>query len=501
MTTHGSRVLGGAPLGGIGGIVGTQISGLGLRIGPLDATAYLLIDSWHLREELNGRDEADFRLVTYDAWLPVEGEEVRLTLGAARLFGGTVQSVRARFLSLRSKPDNMTDPVIIDVRCADYNQLADRFTVGEVFENMHAGDIVRALAAKYLADDGINAAGVQDGPLLSKVVCPNIKLSDVLNDLDDLTGYHWNIDDYKTLWFKPFAPTDVAQVVDETNPDIRDLEKSTTLSQFRNVQYIDGAVFLTDPRIEEFIMDGKERTKNVGFAMNSLRNVWVNGNLQTHGIGGIETGKQWYWNKTQTTITQDFNDPILPDGAILQVEYVGRYTAPALVENSDSIVSRKSVEGGSGRYEHVYRDSSLEGDNVVAEKAIGLLRRFSSIDVQLRFETERVGYAIGQTIQVNVPRFGISSGKFLVTRLDTESITTRRRFQVEVTSGELKGTGAEFFRALFNSGQKLTIRESDMVNKISVVQDTVTMTDNMTASSAAIAKAFCGSAIFGEAEL
>ena len=501
MSTAGVRPLGGAPLGGTGGIVGTQIAGLGLRIGAVDATPNLLIRSWRLREELNGRDEADFKLVVYDSWLPVEGEEVRLTLGSARLFGGTVQSVRARFMSLRSKPDNMTDPVLVDVRCVDYNQLADRIVVSEAFENMYAGEIVRSLALKYLAADGVDASGVPDGPLLSKVICPNIRMSDALNDLADLTGNHWNIDDYKTLWFKPFEPTAVAQTVDETNPDIRDLEKLTTLSQFRNVQYIDGAVFLTDPRIEEFVMDGKERTKNVGFPINSLLNVWLDGNLQTHGIGGIETGKQWYWNKPQTSITQEFEDPIAPEGSLLQVEYVGRYTAPALVEDAAGILARKAVEGGSGRYEHVYRDASLEGDTVVAEKLIGLLRRFSTIDNQLSFETERVGYAIGQTIQMNVPRFGINNAKFLVTRLETESIVVQRRFRVEVTSGELKGTGAEFFRALFASGQKLTIRESDLVNKIAVIQDTVAMTDSLTASSASFVEAVCGTAIIGEAEL
>lgn len=501
MSVLGSSPLGRAPLGGRGGVMGSQLRGLTLRIGPVDATPFLVVRSWHLREELNGRDDASFTLLTRDAWFPQEGEEVRLTLDGARLFGGTVHGVEAEFLTVASRVDAMTAPVLIQVRCVDYNQLADRFVVTEVYEGVTAGAILRALVEKYLGDDGVSAAGIQDGPTLAKVAFPSIMLSQCFDAVAELIGYHWNIDDYKTFVFAPFRPTETAIVIDATNPNYRHIRRRTTRNQFRNVQYVDGGYFLTDVRGEEFVLDGRETTKSVGFAIHSLKKVWVDNVEQTIGIRGVDEGKQWYWNKGEPAVSQDLDEPRWPAGSVLKVQYQGRYQAPSVVEDPAAIDARRTIEGGSGRYEHIVRDSSLEGDALVTEKGLGLLRRFASIDKELSFETERDDFAVGQAIELDVPRLGVNHERFLVTGLDTSSLVTKRRFQVHVTSGELKGTSNEFFKKLFASGQPLTFREDDIVNKIVVESDAVTMSDTLTAASAAYAAAVCGTAVIGECEL
>lgn len=496
MSVMGGSPLGRGPLGGFGGLAGSQILGLTLRIGAVDATPYLQVDSWRLTEELNSRDEAEFTLLTTDQWIPGEGQEVRLTLNGERLFGGTVQEVDAGFLD-----DGSDAWTRIDVQCVDYNQLADRFVVGEVYEGRTAGAILRALVTKYLVYEGIDPSGIQDGPTLSKVIFPNVPLAQACDGISELTGYHWNIDDYKTFHFAPFEPSQTQIVIDTSHADFRNLRRKTTRNQFRNVQFIDGAYFLTDIFREEFVLDGKERTKNTGFEVHSLRHLWVNNIEQAIGIRGVDQEKGWYWSQGDTAVSQETDDAAWPEGSVLRVEYQGRYKSPSVVEAPDAIDARRAIEGGSGRYEHVIRDSSLVGDALIAEKGMGLLRRFKTIDKELSFETERVGFAVGQAIEMDVPRLGVHHEKFLVTGLETTSIVVMRRFHVQVTSGELKGTGNEFFKRLFSSGQALSLNESEILNKIAAISDSVSMTDTLTAASGAYASAVCGTAVIGECEL
>ena len=82
----------------------------------------------------------------------------------------------------------------------------------------------------------------------------------------------------------------------------------------------------------------------------------------------------------------------------LEITYYGFYgpVATKLV-NAPSIAERRTVEGGSGRYEVVDYDQSLDGLAVTIAKAKGDLRRNGTLDPMMDFETDEIGLAVAAT--------------------------------------------------------------------------------------------------------
>ncbi len=249
------RPLGTAPLGGDlpGPPVGTT-DNYQLRIGPYpDAINYVAYQSFRVSEQLNGRNTASFKLFIRDGFQPLRGHEVLLTLTEGgtltRLFNGFLFSRAARHLS-----KNLNTGVIeMDVECVDWNALADRRLIGEIYLNQTLGAIVRDVVAQTLVQEGVSDAGVQDGPMIEKVVFPNITVAEAFDLLSEATGYYWDIDYHKVLHFferatelAPFALTVGANAI------LTNFEDQETLAQYRNSQLVGGGKGTTEPRNESF---------------------------------------------------------------------------------------------------------------------------------------------------------------------------------------------------------------------------------------------------------
>lgn len=498
----GSKPLGGGPLG-VPGPPGGVPDGYQLKIGPNpDCIQYLFYNSYRLHEQLNGRNSLSFTLVVKDGFIPERGQEVVLSLyeggSLTRLFAGKIYQRKAGFLS-----PTLQVGFTIDVDCVDWNVLADQWTISEVYRGQKLGAIIRDIVAKTLAADGVDADGVPDGPLVADITFNAAKVSEALDALYDITGWYWDIDYFKVLTAGPQAFADApAPLIVGANSILRDFQDTETLSQFRNSQIVTGGTGITTVRTERRPGDGETRTWVVEFPLAFKPAIDRDGvpfDPTTIGIRGVDEGKQFYWNKDQNEISQDAAYPAIPVGDTIGFTYQGLF--PEIIKAIDpaSIAERKSVEGGSGIYEDVANEGSLDGDDVVQQRALGLLRRYS-LGSDADIETDRSGYAPGQKVPITVSQMGITARDYLITEMDTVGLVrTTRRYTIRATTGELRNTMTEFWKRLIKRNP-INLNPGQVINDLYLIREQTTLADAATATLQNDVVDAWGTAVIGESE-
>ncbi len=487
------------------GAAGADASQFLVLIGSTDITRYMEFNAWSVSQQLNDRDTCRLSLVVPDGYVPHRGQRVQVLFGNIRYWSGIVHDIDFAFTAM-----TRNDYVSIMVHCVDLSALADRITVNEVYQNKTAGEIFRHIISKYLAVDGITDGGVHDGPSIQKVVFSRRAASDCFSELSKLSGYHWTIDQYSVMQFFPKFASLSPFAINHSNANFRAARVSKTVAEYRNVQYAVGGQGITIPITEFLEGDGISRTFLTAYPIQSLIKVEINGAVQTHGIRGVEDAgsKQWFWNSNQQGINQDPSQPLLQakNGVIpadrLAITYQGFYgPVTTKLVSAPGIAERQSVEGGSGRYEMVDQDSSLDGLEVTVAKARGDLRRFGTLDDEVEFETDVIGLGLGQTATVDLPYLDLANAPMLITAMETSLFgIEQRRHKVTAVSGELKGTYQEFFDKFFSRGVAVSISPDDIINEVAVAADLVSCSDLVTVSSGAAHQAEWGIDDWGYAE-
>ncbi len=466
--------------------------GLALRIGPrTDALQYLFYRSWRIQEQLNGRNTCSCTLLAADGFAPVRGQEFVLSLTeqgvTTILFAGSIFERKVRFLS-----EGRNDYVLIELECTDWNRLADRRKIGEVYEGKTLGFIVRDIVAQTLAAEGLTANGVEEGPVLTKVVFPNLSVQQAFDQLSEATGYYFNIDYLKDL--KVFQRTSSQApfaIVNGVNAVFRDFREAQSLAQYRNSEFVDGGKGLTALRTESFKGDGTRRSWDTEYPLASMPTLYIN-SIQVDpariGIRGVEDDKAFYWAKGETAVGQaasvaSVTQPPLTATDILTVQYIGLFDIATEIIDFAKVAERQAIEGGTGLYEHVHVEDSLDGADVVAAKGLGLLKRYGlSSDVE--FETDADGLAIGQELPITISELGITNQPYLITAMEIESLVlSERRYRVRASTGEVKDTFKTFWQKVFEKNP-ITIREEAVVQTVSPLFETAMVGEVLTATLA-----------------
>lgn len=503
MSPIGSNPFGGAPFGGgpfgAPGPPGGVDDGYRLTIGPqTDAINYLYYNSYRLKSQANGRNTLSFRLVVADGFAPVRGQAVQLTLNGNRLFSGSIFSRRVAFLGHSS-----TGWLDLEIECVDHNALADRRLIGEVYQNLRLGDIYRDIVAKTLADEGVTTDGVLDGPMVTKVVFNNIPVSQAFDQLFDLTGHYWDITYYKVLTTGPRGISLAPFALDVgANGILRDFRDTETLAQYRNSQLVDGGKGITNVRTERFPGDGETRTWTVEYPIYEKPTLDLDGipiDPNTLGIRGLDEDKAFYWSQGSNQIGQDRDQPAIPATDTIGITYRGLFDILTSVIDPDGIAERQAVEGGSGLYEHIVSESNLDGDDVVQQRGLGLLRRYS-LGSDIEIETDQDGLAVGQQIEVTIAPMGITARLYLIMGLEMQGLTpARRRYRVQATTGALRGTFAEFWKRVFRRNP-LTQNDTTILQKVVQFRERTDLSELVAVSGPAYAQQGWGTSKEGESQ-
>ena len=268
---------------------------------------------------------------------------------------------------------------------------------------------------------------IQTGPTIVSLISDYAPCSDVFDAITQKAGggWYWTIDNNKVLWFQqqtsaPVAPYTIDDTLTERGTDVA----THGNTQYRNTQYMLGGVQPTAQQTETRQGDGKTTAFLMGYPLNSVPTITLNGAAQTVGITGVESGKQWYWQSGSNVITQDSSGTKLVSTDTLQVVYVGQYPAVAISSDNGAITTRAAREGsgGSGIVEAVAYDTTLTSTTQAQQGAAGYLSKYAHDLDTLVCLTKTYGFAEGQACVVNVPAHNFINESMLI-----ESVTITDR--------------------------------------------------------------------------
>jgi hypothetical protein len=449
-----------------------------LSINSIDKTSLLRVNSVNRSDVLNNRNTMSFVLIDKTGlYRPLIGNSVELKKDTTTLFAGTIDTIEESLF------DNKLS-LIYNINCVDYNQLFDRFIVAQVYENKSLGYIVKDIIDNFINTESITYVNVEDGPTITKAIFNYKTATSCFNELSELTGYDWYIDYNKDLHFFERSTNNAPFSLTATSGNYRNVIIETNRDDYRNVQYIRAGNDITDSRTENFKGDGARITFTLKYPVALVpSSIKVNTVSKTIGIKGVDTGKDWYWNKGEKEITQDDGGTILTSSDDLEVTYRGLFPIIQQAFDDTSISDRVSVEGGSGVYESVEDEPNIDNSDYAEEKAQGLLRRYGTIPQKIKFQTDLDGLEAGQLLSITIPEHSIN-GTYLISNVVlNDLVSDTLRYSIVALSGENVGGWVNFFEKMISQSQKYVIRENEVLITLRNFKEDLTINETFSASS------------------
>jgi hypothetical protein len=469
-----------------------------LRIASVTQTTKMVVGSLRIASRLNTRNRASLSLVDpTGTYRPSVGAEVIVDDGAStRYFGGFIDS----FTESLTIEGNQT-ALSYEVECVSYDALADRRLVAASYESgsQTLSTIVSDVVTNFLTGDGLTTTNVDTGPIIDRLKFNYVPASAVFDELANITGYAWWVDESKALWFKPRAGVAAPISIDATNA--RRVTVNRTTEVYRNKQLIRAGVDLTASRTESFSGNGTQKAWTLAYPVGAApTNLTVGGVAKTVGIRGVDTGKDWYYQIGDPVVSQDDGAAAVGAAVAIAVTYQGQFPILINAQSDTAIAAQAALNGASGIYEALEERPNLNDDEGAASVAEGLLRRYGSIPRRLTFETDTSGLKPGQLLAATFTPHAVS-GSWLV---DSVSAVDRNGqdlvWTIEALDGESVGGWASFFAALTGVGKQVEFRENEVVVLLRAFTDTVTLTDTLTATSLT-PESRVGFALVGQSEV
>lgn len=433
-----------------------------------------LVKAISATKTLGGRSVCDIELVPQQisgAFVPFVGQPIEVLSGGAYLFAGSVESVKqVKF--------NSTAVIAYSVTCTDHHRILDRRLVGQrEWINSTARMIIGDVCNTNLTDELVDGVTyVNDGATIDRFVVDYVTVAEAINELAKISQYHWFIDEYKQIRFfnqgtpsAPFmlgAPCLNAQRMEQ----VSSREGYTNKLVVRLSTYIreaQTARFNSLGRIEENgeepdssqQTDGSRKFFAVTFPIVQQPRVWVDGNEETVGIDGVDSGKSWYWSKGSQSVRQDDAQTPVSASSTLYVEYIGQQTVTVSVQNNSEIDARQIIEGNSGVYESLQDSAARVTGETANDYAQSLLDQVddhsitTTVDTSDYLEPACVSLRPGDTIQIATE--GYVAGYYIVRQIrfsaPSQAGTGDVDCQFECVKGPILGDAVTFFQSLAQS--------------------------------------------------
>jgi len=448
---------------------------------PVDITNYYQPTTLEIEDTINERSTARFQMVDVTGVLDIEdGAPIEIYDYSSNLiFGGFV------FYPRRMNPIGTT-AIFFDIEAVDQQCIADRYLVAESYTSQTAGYIVNNILTNYLTADGITAGTIQDGVTLDIVKFPrNGTVTQAFDELAEVCGFIWYIDYDKTLHFKarsadvaPFNIIDTSAIV---NINVRQ-----DRSRYRNRQYLRGGQTPTDsPITGEDVTpkpDGVTRTFVTRFPIAEKPVIRINSvavdpaQIGVNGLDGQVTPLQWYWSYGSNSITQDNSQTVLSTSDTIEIDYIGLIPLLVVVEDSNAITARQTLENTSGVYESLETMPNVVDKQQALDIANGRLTKYTKVERELTFQTYTNGLSAGQLQTVTLTKYGISAAEFLIDRVTMRDLNDNGLFvyDIHAVDGQAFGGWTNFFKGLIRKESGLIIDSNERL----IVLKTTYETDN-----------------------
>lgn len=411
-------------------------------------------------------DTLEFKTKKYGGrtWRPSINDEVIVTNGATRIFGGVIVEVEAK---LEAKE------VIYRVTCKDWSALMDGKTVVETYNNKTVAEIIEHIKNNYLPA-GFTTTNVNCNLVIEKISFNYEYPTKCLQELAELTNFSWYVDYWKDIHFFPkgteTAPFDITDdcpyVIRET------LKVNQNFSQLRNVVYVRGGEYETAARTEYFDADGIQVTFPLAYKYGSKPTVKVNGVEKTVGVDNLNdfTEYEVLWNYNERYIRFETAPALGSD-----IEVSGSPLFPVLVK-----VEEPTSVSLYGEREFKIIDKTIKNKTTARKRGEAELGAYAFGVWTGDFETYEDGLRSGQQIKINSNLLGINEN-FLIERVTLKMQTpTSGRYSVSVVSTRKFGIIDFLQKLLMDENKKIEVGENEFLEIAKNIIETIDILEEVT---------------------
>ncbi len=411
------------------------------------------------------------------SFTPTAGREIEIYDGTTKIFAGNLVKVTAGSQSYK----------IVDfkVECNDFGRQLDRFLIVDSFKNLSIGAIIEFI----VADKGLDTAGFTTNNVDATKVIESINFnyepfSSVLTQLADLINYDWFVDFDKDIHFFAKDATDAPFGLTDTNGNF--LFESFVLrkdnKQVKNVIFIRGGEYLGTNFTSEFISDGIQNIWTLPnrydeLKMNVTGEIWDGGIDEKDDINKFD----YLWSNDEKFI-QFRSDRIPNDTSSIRIS--GRPKLPVRIKlrDADSIADMVSSEGGTGEYEFLIVDKTINDKQGARDRARAELDSFKATLSEGEFITRTSGLKAGQKININSAAFGVNND-FIINKV-AATLRTENSFKYKVSFITTRTLGIiDFLRSLaLKDTKEIVINENEILDLMESFDESMAMSETVTSS-------------------
>lgn len=370
-----------------------------IRVYVNDLEYKLLEFSLSINETLNERSTCSFSIKTNININLQKGMRTRVESTGDTLFNGFINSATHKDYPVQGVR-------VYVIECVDLHYLIDKRVYVRGFVDQMCGDIVKTMVNEVLADEGITYTedSIEVGFNLPAISFSYRKCSDILDQLAEISNYVWYVDYNGVLHFKGHNATGVAPEVTDSIIRGEGLVITNKNNQYRNRQYIKGAVAETNEITQIFYGDGANKSFTLGYRLAEKPKIWIGGEYIYEDdivLKGYNETAKWYYQKQDAVILQNLDAEPVAKGVEIRVVYKGIFPIVAITESMHEIERNKSLGSGTGVVEVVDDESDITNLGTAISTAIGRLGKYCGDTYQVDFTTSTKGFDVGQTVTFN----------------------------------------------------------------------------------------------------
>jgi lysophospholipase L1-like esterase len=365
------------------------------------------------------------------------------SLDEEKYFAGLVQSCESVQIP-------GTSMVFHTIDATDFTAMLDWRLIDYAAEDQLAGDAVRAIMEEYLAEEGITEGYIANGELLTQIALANCSAATAYTKLAEACNFICYLDyDLKLYFHARTAYAADWNIADGTDILSESLSLNRTNPDYRNKEVVVGGFEETSLQTETFVTDGTTKTFALGYPVNRVSTVTVNGAAKTVGIKGTDSGSyDCYYAVESETLT--FEEA--PASGTGTIEYYGLWKAKSVAEDLALIAANAVRQGvGSGKVEHVTVDDSLTSVTAAGEYANAKIVEYGVDGITCSYKTRRSGLAAGTLQHITIQDV---DEDFLITHVSEELKEGDTEYSVTACFGPVAEEWDQYFRQAFDATEK-----------------------------------------------
>jgi hypothetical protein len=217
---------------------------------------------------------------------------------------------------------------------------------------------------------------------------------------------------------------------------------------YRNEQVIIGGTDVEE-RVDKRFADGFRTSFDTGDPIDSITSILINGQAASFGVQGVDTDKDWFYQRGQKGIVQASGGTVIADGVEVQITYLGIINVVVKARKDGQIILLSAQDGTSGVVTVTEKADGLNLDAAI-QLAVSRLSQYAKLSVDLDFTTIRPGLEAGQLLTIYLPQHGLVDETFLITSVDYQPVQRGNSdlieyFNIQCTSGPSVGTWEHMF--------------------------------------------------------